>query len=93
MKFKTSKKEIEGESFSIRELSAKQRQVMLGLHTDETNPIVIQANLIKMCCDGFEEKTIDEILDMPGGCFDELAKEVLEVSGLGEDATEGAEKN
>ena len=93
MKFKISKIDIEGESISIRELSARQRQDLFGLYKAETNPIEIQANIIKMGCIGMEEKTTDEILDLPGGCFDEIAKGVLKISGLDEGSEEEAEKN
>jgi len=44
-----------------------------------------------MCCAQFVDKTIDEIFDMPGTIFAQLAEEVMKISGLGDDSE--TEKN
>jgi len=93
MKFKESVLKVEGEEITVRELSAKQRQTLFELHNSETNPIEIQANIISMGCEAFVDTSIDEIGDLPGSYFDSIAKGVLKVSGLDDDAEAEAEKN
>lgn len=88
MKFKSKSLTIEGEKFEIREFSARQRQEMFKLYKGETDPVEAQAHSIKLACIQFSDKTIDEILDMPGTVFAELSEGIMKLSGLADDDSE-----
>ena len=70
----------------IKELSARQRMELFALQKKKLNPLMLQANVIKMGCPEHAEKSVDDILDLPGQAFDKLATEILNISGLGVDA-------
>ena len=91
MRFKHSKVNIDDTEVEVRELSARQRRELFELHSKDTNPIEIQAHVIKMGCDMYSDKSVDDILDISGTAFDTLAKEILHISGLDEEAAD--EKN
>ena len=93
MKFKESTVEIEGEKIIVRELSAKQRGALFDLHSADTNPVVIQANVVQMGCHDYRNHSIDDIEELPGTAVDDISKEILDISGLGDDSAEDAEKN
>ena len=93
MKFKESKLKVEGEEIIVRELSAKQRGALFDLHNAKTNPVEIQANIIKMGCPIYADISIDDIGDFPGSAVDDISKEILKISGLGDDSVEEAVKN
>ena len=93
MKFKESKLTIEGEKIIVRELSAKQRGALFDLNNAKTNPVEIQTNIIQMGCPIYKDTSIDDIGDFPGTAVDDISKEILKVSGLGEESDEEAEKN
>ena len=91
MKFNTKSLTIGSDKFDLKEINARQRQQLFKLFKDETDPVEAQAHSIKMGCAQFKDKTIDEIFDMPGTVFAQLAEEVMKISGLGDDSE--AEKN
>ncbi len=91
MKFNSKSITIGGDKFEIKEISARQRQQLFKLFKDETDPVEAQAHSIKMGCAQFVDKTIDEIFDIPGTIFAQLAEEVMKISGLGDDSE--TEKN
>lgn len=91
MKFNSKKITIGDDKFDIKEINARQRQQLFKLFKDETDPVEAQAHSIKMGCAQFIDKTIDEIFEMPGSIFAQLAEEVMKISGLGDDSD--AEKN
>lgn len=93
MKFKESTVKIDDDEIIVRELSAKQRGALFDLHTAEASPIVVQANIIKMGCPKYKDTSIDDIQDFPGTAVDEVSKAILDISGLGDDSAEVAEKN
>lgn len=94
MKFKESAKlKIDGEKVIVRELSARQRGELFQLNNAETNPVEIQAHIVKMGCPKYKDTSIDDISDFPGTSVDEISKEILDISGLGDDAEAEAEKN
>lgn len=91
MKFNSKSIKIGDDKFEIKEINARQRQELFKLFKDETDPVEAQAHSIKMGCAQFADKTIDEIFDMPGTIFAQLAEEVMKISGLGDDSD--TEKN
>lgn len=88
MKFKTKSITIGGDKYEIKEINARQRQELFKLFKEETDPVEAQAHSIKMGCSQFVDKSIDEIFEMPGTIFAQLAEEVMRVSGLGDDDSE-----
>jgi hypothetical protein len=82
MKFQTKTVEINGESFTVKELSARQRKEALKLYNDKADPIDIQAHYIKMGVEKFKDSLTEDILDIPGSAFTELVEAVMEISGL-----------
>lgn len=91
MKFKTLDLEINGEVFKLQEISARQRQELFNAYKGEADPIEAQAKSIQMGCSNFKDKSLDEVLDMPGTIFTDLADAVMKLSGLGDDKDD--EKN
>ena len=90
MKFNSKTVEIGGDKYTIKEISAKERkQIFVIVRGDD--PTDAEAHAIKMGCAQFADKTIDEIYEMPGTIFAILAKEVMTISGLGDDSE--TEKN
>lgn len=93
MSFSETSVQSGDESFTVRELSARQRKDLFKMHKDEIDPIEIQAHIIKMGCPAFKDKDLDSIFDLPGSLYDSLANAVLKISGLSDDAEAQAEKN
>jgi len=94
MKFKTKKVTIEKEVFDIKEFSAKHRHDLYLYSKEEgSDPVSAQAKYIQMGCEQFKDKSVDEIFEMPGAIFTELAQAIMKISGLGEDDEKEAEKN
>lgn len=91
MKFKTLELNLDGTKFNLQEISARQRQELFKLYKGDVDPVEAQATSIKMGCLELKDKTLDEILDMPGTVFADLADAVMRLSGLSDD--KDAEKN
>jgi len=93
MDFQSKVITINGEDFTVFEMSARQRQSMFKFYKDELDPVEIQANAIKMGCAEFRDKEIKDILDLPGKAFSDIADAVIAISGLADDSEKDAEKN
>ncbi len=94
MKFKTKVVTIDGEKFKIQEINARQRKELFKLYQDDNSDALdSQAHAIKMGCEKFRDSSIDEIFEMPGTVFANLADEVMKLSGLGDDDEKDAVKN
>lgn len=96
MEFTFNKKAVKiGDyEFHLTELSARARQVMFALYKDDTDPISLQANYIRLGCDELKDMSIDEILDgVPGTVLTKLSERIIEFNGLNVDSVEDAEKN
>ena len=87
------KKSGEGSSEpEVTELTAKQRMVLFDLYNKKTNPVMVQAHVIKMGSPEHASKSIETIMDMPGQAFDKLSARILDISGLGTEAEAKAKK-
>ena len=93
MKFQTLKVTIDGQKYDARELSAGQRKELFKMYKSEADPMETQAATIQMGFAAFKDKSIDEILDLPGTAFSSLADAIMMVSGLADDSEKEAEKN
>ena len=94
MKFDSKKVEVKGESFTVVELSAKQRQQVFKLFkSEDIDPVELQANYIQLGCKEFASSSIDEVMELPGSLFGLLADEIVKISGLADESSEDAEKN
>ena len=82
MNFQKKTLKINGDTYHIQELSARQRKEALKLYKDEMDPIDLQANYIQMGVSELKDKTLDDILDLPGSVFSQFVDEVMTVSGL-----------
>ena len=93
MKFKTKVVTIDGDKYNLKEINARQRQSLFKLFKDDTDPVEAQAHSIQMGCAELKDKSIDEIFEMPGTVFAQLAEEVMKISGLGDNDEQDAVKN
>lgn len=91
MNFQKKTLKLNGESYTVQELSARQRKEALKLYKEEIDPIDMQANYIQMGVIEFKETPIEKILDLPGTAFTKLVEAVTDVSGLTD--AEEVEKN
>jgi len=82
MNFNQKTVEISGESFTVKELSARQRKEALKMYNDKADPIDLQARYIQMGVEELKEKDLDFVLDLPGSVFTDLVEAVMEISGL-----------
>jgi malate/lactate dehydrogenase len=93
MEFQTKEVTINGNTFHIKELSARQRKEMYQYYKDERDPVDVQAFTIQAGCEECKGMTPEQILDMPGTIFGALSDEIIQVSGLADNAEGEAEKN
>jgi hypothetical protein len=93
MNFNSKTIKINGDSFTLTELSARQRKDLFKLFNDQTDPIEVQAHTILMGCKEFKGKEIDDILDCPGTVVSALSDGVMEISGLSDSSQKDAVKN
>lgn len=87
MKFDKKTIELKGERFTINELSARNRQAIFKMFKKEDiDAVELQAHYIKLGCTEFKDSTLDDIMELPGTVFGKLADEVVQVSGLSDEA-------
>lgn len=85
MNFQQKTVELAGESFTVKELSARQRKEALKLYNEKVDAIDLQAHYLKMGVAELADKDIDHILDLPGSVFTRLVELVMQISGLVEE--------
>jgi hypothetical protein len=88
--FESKKVEAGGKTFTVHEITVKQRKEIFSQHKEDGDATTMAANLVLFGCDQFKEKSIDDVLELPGTVFDKISSAVADVSGMGgDDADDG----
>ncbi len=91
---KTGSVEIDGETYHVHELSARQRDTIAGLFRADNKDIMrINAVIACMGTEGLTEKDADGLIEGPAELILSLSQQVLALSGMGEGAVDEAKPN
>jgi hypothetical protein len=91
---KTGSVVIDGETYNVHELSARQRDAIAALFRGDNKDIMrINAVIACMGTEGLTEKDADGLVEGSAEMILALSQEVLKLSGMGDDAVDEAKPN
>lgn len=73
---------IRKKSFSIHELSVKDRRDVLALLDDKPDNSTISATMVLLGCYEFEGMELADVEALPGRVLDELSEKIADISGM-----------
>ena len=91
---KTGSVAIDGETYHVHELSARQRDVIANLFRGDTKDIMrINAVIACMGTEGLTESDADGLTEGAAEMILALSQQVLALSGMGDEAVDDAKPN